>query len=118
LLVEDSGVLVERLRELLGGIQGVDVVAAVDSEQDAIASIDGQPVDVVVLDLHLRHGTGFGVLRHMATSARRPATIVLTNYDLPEYRRQAMALGARHFLDKARDYERLVDLLGELRDQA
>jgi DNA-binding NarL/FixJ family response regulator len=118
LLVEDSSVLVERLCELFGQMPGVDVVATVDSEQDAIASMQRQPVNVVVVDLQLRQGTGFGVLRHAAASSPRPATIVLTNYDLPEYRRQAMALGAQHFLDKARDYDRLVELLGELRDDA
>ena len=118
LLVEDSAVLVERLRELFGQIDGVDVVAAVDSEQDAIASIEEQPVDVIVLDLQLKRGTGFGVLRHVANSAQRPATVVLTNYDLPEYRRQAMALGAQYFLDKARDYDRLVEVLGELKAEA
>jgi DNA-binding NarL/FixJ family response regulator len=118
LLVEDSGVLVERLRELFDQVQGVDVVGAVDSEQEAITSLEEQPVDVVVLDLQLKRGTGFGVLRHLSASGERPAVIVLTNYDLPEYRREATALGAQYFLDKARDYDRLVEVLGELRDRA
>jgi hypothetical protein len=40
--------------------------------------------------------------------------VVLTNYDLPEYKSAAAALGATHFLDKARDYGRLGDVLREI----
>jgi DNA-binding NarL/FixJ family response regulator len=40
--------------------------------------------------------------------------IVLTNHDLGEYRRAAAQLGARHFLDKMRDFDRLPSLLQEI----
>ena len=40
--------------------------------------------------------------------------IVLTNYDLAEYRRAAAALGATHFLDKLRDLDRLPYLLQQI----
>jgi hypothetical protein len=39
---------------------------------------------------------------------------VLTNYDLPEYKNAAFTLGATHFLDKARDYGRLPEVLHEI----
>jgi DNA-binding NarL/FixJ family response regulator len=68
-------------------------------------------VDVIILDLQLRQGTGFGVLRKLAARGMRPVVIVYTNYDLPEYRHAAELLGANHFLDKSRDYERLVKIL-------
>jgi hypothetical protein len=41
----------------------------------------------------------------------KPRIVVLTNYDLPEYKNAAAALGATHFLDKARDYGRLGEVL-------
>ena len=63
LLVEDSRVLAERLRETLLSVPGVQLAGTVDSEADAVAALQRQPVDVVLLDLHLRQGTGFGVLR-------------------------------------------------------
>jgi hypothetical protein len=40
--------------------------------------------------------------------------VVLTNYDLPQYRDEALALGAAHFMDKIRDYHKLPDVLHEL----
>ena len=58
---------------------------------------------------------GFGVLRAIPGSpARKVVVIVLTNYDLAEYRRAAAALGARHFLDKLRDFDRLPTLLQQI----
>jgi two-component system, OmpR family, response regulator len=115
LLVEDSRVLAERLRETLLSVPGVQLAGTVDSEADAVALLQRQPVDVVLLDLHLRQGTGFGVLRSIPNDqVRKTVVIVLTNYDLAEYRRAAAALGARHFLDKLRDFERLPILLQEI----
>jgi two-component system OmpR family response regulator len=115
LLVEDSRVLAERLRETLLSVPGVQLAGTVDSEADAVAALQRQPVDVVLLDLHLRQGTGFGVLRAIpADRVKKTVVIVLTNYDLAEYRRAAAALGARHFLDKLRDFERLPILLQQI----
>jgi|HubBroStandDraft_1064217.scaffolds.fasta_scaffold69172_2 two-component system, OmpR family, response regulator len=115
LLVEDSRVLAERLRETLLSVPGVQLAGTVDSEAEAVAVLQRQPVDVVLLDLHLRQGTGFGVLRAIPSGqVRKTVVIVLTNYDLAEYRRAAAALGARHFLDKLRDFERLPILLQQI----
>ena len=94
LLVEDSRVLAERLRETLLSVPGVQLAGTVDSEADAVAALQRHPVDVLLLDLHLRQGTGFGVLRAIPRDqAKKLVVIVLTNYDLAEYRRAAAALG-------------------------
>ncbi|HEY1725618.1 MAG TPA: response regulator [Steroidobacteraceae bacterium] len=115
LLVEDSRVLAERLRETVLSVPGVHLAGTVDSEAEAVAALQRHPVDVLLLDLHLRQGTGFGVLRAIpASPARNVVVIVLTNYDLAEYRRAAAALGARHFLDKLRDFDRLPVLLEQI----
>jgi two-component system OmpR family response regulator len=115
LLVEDSRVLAERLRESLLSVPGVQLADTVDSEAEAVAALRNHSIDVLLLDLHLRQGTGFGVLRAMSPDqAKRVVVIVLTNYDLAEYRRAAAALGARHFLDKLRDIDRLPTLLQQI----
>ncbi|HWG77954.1 MAG TPA: response regulator [Steroidobacteraceae bacterium] len=115
LLVEDSRVLAERLRETLLSVPGVQLAGTVDSEADAVAALQRHPIDVLLLDLHLRQGTGFGVLRAIPNDqAKKVVVIVLTNYDLAEYRRAAAALGARYFLDKLRDFDRLPSLLQQI----
>jgi DNA-binding NarL/FixJ family response regulator len=118
LLVEDSRMLQDRLRETLAALDGVEVSDTVDSELAAVDAIRTGRCDAVILDLHLRRGTGIGVLRALArVGVRRPEIVVFTNYDLPEYRRIAESYGVRHFLDKAREYERLPTVLEQLRDE-
>jgi two-component system, OmpR family, response regulator len=114
LLVEDSQVMAERLSDAIGGIAGVDLIGTTDAESSTIAVMREEDVDVIVLDLHLKQGTGFGVLRALATEKHKATVIVLTNYDLPEFKNAALALGATHFLDKARDYRRLPEILAEI----
>jgi len=107
LLVEDSKVLTERLTEAIRQISDVELIGTADSESAALAAVKRDAVDVIILDLHLKQGT-------LATSQQKPRIIVLTNYDLPEYKNAAIALGATHFLDKARDYGRLPEVLHEI----
>lgn len=117
LLVEDSSKLQQRVRETLDALPGVELAGTVDSETDAVEAIRKERCDAVILDLHLRRGTGFGVLREVARRANgAPVVVVFTNYDLPEYRRLAQSFGVRHFLDKALEYERLPTVIEELRD--
>jgi DNA-binding NarL/FixJ family response regulator len=66
-------------------------------------------VDVIILDLQLKAGTGFGVMQRLGKD--RPKIIVFTNYMLPEYQRLADSMGVEYFLNKSLDYERLPQLL-------
>ncbi|MGA2364971.1 MAG: response regulator [Steroidobacteraceae bacterium] len=114
LLVEDSQVLAARLREALSTLEQVVVVATVDNEQDATNWVRASVIDVIILDLLLRQGSGFGVLRGLGN--HRPAVIMLTNHQLPEYRQSALRLGVDHFLNKASDCDRLAEVIASVRD--
>jgi two-component system, OmpR family, response regulator len=119
LLVEDSSLLAGRLSELIGRLPDVELVGTVDTEGQALSEIASTTPDVLILDLHLRSGSGFGVLRSLKRRPdMRPKIIILTNFGLPEYRREAENLGVEAFLDKSRDYFRLPSLLsGFARDR-
>jgi two-component system OmpR family response regulator len=117
LLVEDSKLLSERLSEAIGHMSGINLIGVTDTEAVAVAVAKKEDVDVIVLDLHLKQGTGFGIMRALASMRRKPIIIVLTNYDLPEYKRASLAFGATHFLDKARDFARLPELLQGIQRQ-
>jgi len=115
LLVEDSAVLAERLSELVVATEGVELVGVAQTEASALVAVGQRTLDVILLDLHLRQGTGFGVLRQLNKQPKRPVVIVLTNYDLVEYRREATAMGAEYFLDKARDMDQLPAIFEKIR---
>ena len=113
LLVEDSQLLAERLREVLDQMPGVEVVGTADTERMAVAMTRTHAVDAMILDLQLREGTGFGVLR--ALGKTRPAVIVLTNFSLSSYAERAKELGVEQFLDKGKDFERLPAVIASIK---
>ena len=118
LLVEDSPLLIQRISELIGDLSTVELVGTASSETEAVARLEAGGVDAVILDLQLNTGSGFGVLRALREHTAGPAVIVFTNFAIGAYRETALALGARHFLDKSRDYARLPAVLQELSDRA
>jgi DNA-binding NarL/FixJ family response regulator len=112
LLAEDSAVLAGRITELIRRLPRVDLIGTVDTEADALQQVASYAPDVLILDLHLRDGSGFGVLRSLRRArTTRPRVVVLTSFDLPQYRREAETLGVDAFLNKSRDYHRLPALL-------
>ena len=111
LLVEDSRRLAERIRELIELNEDAIVVKTVFDEDSAIEAARKERIDLIVLDLQLQSGTGFGVLEQLGPS--RPPVVVLTNYALPQYEKRAYDLGVEHFLDKSRDFERLSEIVGK-----
>ena len=104
--------LAERLRESLATLDNVEVVATVADETGAVAAAREKRPDVIILDLQLKEGTGFGVMQRLGKT--RPTIIVFTNYMLPEYQRLARSMGVEYFLNKSVDYERLPQLLSEI----
>jgi len=113
-MVEDSSVLAERIAETLRQFPEIDLIATTDSEDAALLEIRKRRVDVVLLDLQLKQGTGFGVLRAIESMQRKPCVVVLTNHDSAEHEHNAVALGAKLFLDKARDFQRLPEILQQI----
>jgi DNA-binding NarL/FixJ family response regulator len=111
LLVEDSRRLAERIRELIELNEDAIVVKTVNNEASAIEAARKEKVDLIVLDLQLQSGTGFGVLEKLGLD--RPPVVILTNYALPQYEKRAQDLGVEHFLDKSRDFERLSEIVGK-----
>jgi DNA-binding NarL/FixJ family response regulator len=114
-LVEDSPLLRERLAESLGVPGRIEIVAHADGEAAALERLRAIEWDALVLDLQLRQGNGIGLLR--ALQGIRPAgtvIIILTNYAIPRLRERSLALGADHFFEKARDFNRVHEVLEAL----
>jgi two-component system, OmpR family, response regulator len=113
MLREDSKLLAQRVCEALDQIPDVKVVGTADTEAGAVAAVRAGPVDAMILDLQLREGTGFGVLRTLGKE--RPAVVVLTNFSLPTFQERARDLGVDQFLDKGKDFERLPDVIATIK---
>lgn len=115
-IVEDSPEIYERLRNMIDGITGIELVGNADKEADAIRDICSLQPDLVILDLTLACGSGIEVLRQIKLQAFSGKVIVLTNYAYPQYEKKCMKFGADHFLDKSRDIGMLCELLASMAD--
>jgi DNA-binding NarL/FixJ family response regulator len=110
-LVEDSAPVRVRLEAMLAAIPGTRLVGFAESADDAVQSILEKRPQVVVLDMHLKQGTGLDVLRNVQGKTEGTDIYVLTNYALDAYRQAAERLGARGFFDKTTDLPLLRDAL-------
>jgi DNA-binding NarL/FixJ family response regulator len=111
LLVEDAALLVDQVRELLATVGKVGEVMVVSTEHEAIRALSEFEPDLAIVDLKLKEGTGFGVLRSLTDAKARPKVIIFTNYSLPNYRQLSEIFGADYFLDKAKDFDALPDII-------
>ncbi len=110
-LAEDSQPVRERIARLLSSATAsvMQVVGEAATPEDSIAGIVASHPDVVVLDVHLRGGTGLQVLRRVRQQQPQVAFVVLSNNTEPAYRRRYLGDGARAFLDKSTEFERLPE---------
>ena len=115
-LVEDSPVIRENLIATLEELAPVQVVGTAADQSTAVQWLErpGQAVDLVIVDLFLKGGSGLGVLRAAQSMLNHHAMVVLSNYVTPDMRRQCLALGAARVFDKSHDLDALILYCGEL----
>jgi len=116
-IVEDSEAVKERLIESLEDIPHARVVGSADAVNDALEGMRALQPRVLILDIQLRGGSGFRLLKLMrAAGMTRPETIiVVTNYPSDDYRTASLECGADHFFDKASEFHKVHEVLLEMR---
>lgn len=114
LLVEDSAPVRRRLRSLLEESLSVDIVGETGTVAGAVKLFHTALPDAVVLDLILADGNAAAVFHEIRRSHSGCMIIVLTNCDGPECRDLCQTLGAHHFFNKSREFERVPEVLAGL----
>jgi two-component system response regulator AlgR len=112
LIVDDEAPARHRLRDVLADCAdalAADVVGEADSGLDALAQVQRQPVDAVLLDIRMPGMDGLECAAHLNTLANPPAIIFSTAYDA--YACQAFDLNAVDYLLKPVRADRLVRAL-------
>jgi two-component system response regulator DevR len=113
-IVDDSVWIRVRLAQALARLPGVALVGEADCAAAAVAGILRTRPDCVLLDLNLMGHTGLEVMRAICPEAPEIAFVVLTNHSESQYRDACMAAGARYFLDKSQDFDRVPAVLAEI----
>ncbi len=111
-IVEDHPIVAAGTAQVLGAAQGLRVAWAASDLEEARRLISQGDVDVVVVDIRLGTDSGLDLLREAASrgpaNADRPAFVVLTGFDYPQYRVAAARLGAAALVTKMAPIEELI----------
>lgn len=115
-IVDDSRVIQGTLKTALEDLVPVTVVGTAGDElaaADWLAAHAGE-CDLILLDICLRVGTGFGVLEQKAFKAFRGKCVVFTNHASPELEKRCKTLGADAVLSKSTGFGALLSYCDEL----
>jgi DNA-binding NarL/FixJ family response regulator len=125
-IVEDSALIRENLIATLEELVSLQVVGTAEDEASAVRWLaqPENPIDLVIIDIFLKAGSGLGVLRaaglggpanpNETSGPPKPKMVVLSNYATADLRRKCLDLGADRVFDKSNDIEALLLYCGRL----
>lgn len=108
-LVEDSPLIRDNLTATLEEMAGARVLGWAEDQQSAEQWLQaGHACDLMIIDLFLKGGTGFEVLRLAKLERPDLKLVVLTNYATVEIRHRCLLIGADRVFDKSAEIEELL----------
>jgi DNA-binding NarL/FixJ family response regulator len=100
LIVEHNAFFLQFLKEALHSrFPSMDILGAGNGEE-ALQKIETFLPDAILMDLRLPGANGLEVTRKIKAQSPDTIVVILTSYDLPEYREAAYQSRADHFLSK------------------
>lgn len=100
MLVDDHPLVRDGLRARLEAVPHYRVVAEADSGAEALALAGEVPVDLVLMDITMREGSGIEAASQLGERHPQIAVLMLSMHDKLEYVTQAMQAGARGYVLK------------------
>ena len=117
LLIDDSEIIRQAITTLLSKVKGIESIREASNVKKAMILINDCRLDVVIMDIHLRHGNGLNILKYIKEKSSTILLIVLTNDVLPEYRKICDDYNADYFFDKSTEFEKIVDVINKTRNK-
>jgi DNA-binding NarL/FixJ family response regulator len=113
-IVEDQPWFLEQLQDLVNSVTAAQIVGSADTAREAILAIRATQPDVVLVDLMLREGTGFEVLRNVRNHLPNMQMLVVTSFPTAGIKKACMIGGANGFFDKLLELDEVRNKLESL----
>ena len=114
LLVDDSGIIRDRLREMLGCIPFPTIICEAQDAIEAMKFLKVTKQDIVILDIKMPGENGIELLKKLKRINKSISVIILTNYSAQQYKKKCNELGADYFLSKSNDFEQIPGIIQEI----
>lgn len=101
LIIEDNATFRQSLREILCNKFPSMLIEEAANGKEALQKIGDIPPDIIFMDIKLPDESGLNLTKKIKTTYPRIIIIILTSYNIPEYRDAASQYGATHFLSKS-----------------
>jgi DNA-binding NarL/FixJ family response regulator len=111
--VEDSAVVRERLVETIDEIPQARIVGQAETAAEVLSALSQIRPCVLILDVQLRDGSGFNVLKSMrARNVDWPPLIIgVMNYPRDDYCEICRKFGANYVFDKASEFDQVREAM-------
>ena len=111
LIVEDNTVFRQMLKEILyARFPRITIREEPDGHQ-LLPAVDAFRPNIIFMDIRLPGENGLELAQKIKKSHPEIIVVILTSYDLPEYREAAFQYHANHFIAKASVSTRIVDVV-------
>jgi len=101
LIVEDHPMFRERLRDLIDKEADLEVCGEADNIQQALQLLRAcERIDIVMLDITLRSGSGLELLKQMKAEQLDTPVLVLSMHDEALYAERSLQAGAKGYITK------------------
>jgi DNA-binding NarL/FixJ family response regulator len=100
LIVEDNATFRQSLKATLETEFPLMVIEEAEDGKEAMERVTTFRPDLIFMDIKLPGETGLDLTKRIKTNDTSIVVIILTSYDLPEYREAAQQYGADYFVSK------------------
>lgn len=113
--VDDSTTISSHIMAMLETLDYVTFSGHAYKISEAIQLVETQSPDVILLDIILKNESGIDLLEYVKSNYPSIKVIVLTNHSDQFYRSKCKTLGASFFLDKSYEFDKLPQILNNLK---
>lgn len=109
ILLDDHKIFGQSLKILLEEEETIEICDYISNIDDFLGKIDQYDYDILLIDINLKEEiTGLDLIRNILSQNPKEKIIVLTSYDLANYKDIAFGLGVKDFINKSIERDELI----------
>lgn len=109
ILLDDHKIFGQSLKILLEEEESIEICDYISDIDVFLGKIDQYDYDILLIDINLKEEiTGLDLIRNILSQNSKEKIIVLTSYDLANYKDIAFGLGVKDFINKSIERDDLI----------